>query len=206
MKTNLAIFFLIGVTGVNILITGCGTDPARIDATGTGTLTTTHDVNVKDWQIAAEKCVNSLLTSGALVRNDGRKSVIMVSTVKNSTNQHIDIQILTQKIRTAILRSGQAITTTAVGAGGPEDKATRQVRDLQEDEMFNQDTVQKMGTAIAPDLSLAGEITQQSTSQGRMRESYFYFHLTLTDLKTGLAIWEDEVEIAKQDKKPLVGF
>ncbi len=189
-----------------VLASGCGSDPARIDAAGTGTLTTTNDVNVKDWQIAAEKCVNSMLTSGSLARNDGRKSVVMVSTVKNSTNQHIDIQILTQKIRTAILRSGQAITTTAVGANGPEDKATKQVRDLQDDEMFNQDTVQKMGTAIAPDFSLAGEITQQTAAQGRMRESYFYFHLTLTDLKTGLAVWEDEVEIAKQDKKPLVGF
>ncbi len=189
-----------------VLAAGCGSDPARIDAAGTGTLTTTNDVNVKDWQIAAEKCVNSMLTSGSLARNDGRKSVVMVSTVKNSTSQHIDIQILTQKIRTAIHRSGQAITTTAVGANGPEDRATKQVRDLQDDEMFNQDTVQKMGTAIAPDFSLAGEITQQTAAQGRMRESYFYFHLTLTDLKTGLAVWEDEVEIAKQDKRPVLGF
>ncbi|HOK03980.1 MAG TPA: penicillin-binding protein activator LpoB [Victivallales bacterium] len=199
-------YFFSGIIALAIFASGCGTDPARIDASGTDTITTTDDVNVKDWQIAAEKCVNSLLTSGVLLRNDGRKSVIMVSTVKNSTNQHIDIQILTQKIRTAILRSGQALTTTAVSADGPEDKATKQVRDLQDDEMFNQNTVQKMGTVIAPDYSLAGEITQQSTRQGRMRESYFYFHLTLTDLKTGLAVWEDEVEIAKQAKKPLVGF
>ena len=206
MKTNLISLILSGLAVTAILTGGCGSDPARIDAAGTGTLTTTNEINVKDWQIAAEKCVNSLLSSGTLLRNDGRKSVIMVSTVKNSTNQHIDIQILTQKIRTALLRSGQAITTTAVGAGGPEDKATRQVRELQDDEMFNQNTVQKMGTAIAPDYSLAGEITQQSSRQDRMRESYFYFHLTLTDLKTGLAVWEDEVEIAKQEKKPLVGF
>ncbi len=197
---------VLAIFAISVFLVSCGSDPARIDAGGTQTLTTTYEVNVKDWQIAAEKCVSSMLTSGILARNDGRKSVIMVSTVKNSTSQHIDIQILTQKIRTAILRSGQALTTTAVSGSGPEDRATKQVRDLQEDEMFNQDTVQKMGTVIAPDFSLAGEITQQTAALGRKRESYFYFHMTLTDLKTGLATWEDEVEIAKQDKTPLMGF
>ena len=30
---------------------------------------------------------------------------------------------------------------------------------------------------------------------------YFFFHMTLTDLKTGLAIWEDNAEIAKQQSE-----
>jgi uncharacterized protein (TIGR02722 family) len=196
------------LTGAAIcaLLSGCGTAPHRIDAAGMDGITTTNDINFKDWQISAEKCVNSMLQSGTLVRNDSRKSVIMVSTVKNSTSQHVDVQILTQKITTAILRSGLALTTTAVGANGPEDRATKQVRDLRDDEMFNQQTVQKMGTVISPDFSLAGEITQQSASQDRMRESFFFFHMTLTDLKTGLAVWEDEVEIAKQSETPLFGL
>jgi PBP1b-binding outer membrane lipoprotein LpoB len=66
--------------------------------------------------------------------------------------------------------------------------------------------VQKAGTAIAPDMSLAGEIVQQKTTSGRMRESYFFIHMTLTDLKTGLAMWEDNVEIVKQEKTPLMGW
>jgi uncharacterized protein (TIGR02722 family) len=189
-----------------LLLSGCGTDPYRIDPSGNRGLTTTDDINFKDWQMAAEQAINSMLASGVLKREDGRKMVLMVSTVKNSTTQHIDTNILTDKIRQAILRSGQAVTTTAVGGSGPEDKATRQVRDLREDEMFNQKTVKKMGTAIAPDMSLAGEIIQQRTKLDRMRESYFFFHLTLTDLDTGLAVWEDNVEIAKQSKKPLIGL
>jgi hypothetical protein len=55
-------------------------------------------------------------------------------------------------------------------------------------------------------MSLAGEIIQQKASQGRLKQSYFFFHLTLTDLKTGLAVWEDNVEIAKQSQKALVGW
>lgn len=187
------------------LLSGCGTTSHRIDASGNEGLTTTGEINFKDWQMAAEKSINSLLQSGVLDRADGRKTVVMVSTVRNSTTQHINTQILTQKIRTSILRSGKAITTTAVGAQGAEDAATRQVRELQDDEVFDQRTVQPMGTAIAPDLSLSGEITQQSATQGRERESYFYFHLVMTDLKTGLGIWEDEVEVAKQDTRAWFG-
>jgi len=201
MKMVIPVIALMAALWLN----GCGTDPHRIDASGNEGLTTTDQVNFKDWQMAAEKAVNSLLQSGVLDRSDGRKSVVMVSTVRNSTTEHINTQILTQKIRTAILRSGKAITTTAVSGQGAEDTATRQVRELQNDDLFDQRTVQPSGTVVAPDLSLSGEITQQRTSQGRDRESYFYFHLVLTDLKSGLGVWEDEIEVAKQETRALFG-
>lgn len=203
---NKKIISMIALCCTAVLLTACAPSVKRIDATGNEGLVTVDEVDFKDWQIAAEKGINSLLESGALNRADGRKSILMISTVKNSTSQHINTRILTDKIRQALLRSGKALTTTAVGGNGPDDAASKQVRRLEEDDMFNQSTVQKRGTAIAPDMSLSGEIVQQQTSQGRMRESYFFFHMALTDLATGLAVWEDNVEIAKQGKKPLMGW
>jgi len=200
------ILSLIGITSAAIFLTACGTSPQRIDATGNEGIVSIDQVNFKDWQIAAEKGITSLLESGVLNRSDGRKSILMISTVKNSTTQHINTRILTDKIRQALLRSGKALTTTAVGGNGPDDAASKQVRRLEEDDMFNQSTVQKAGTAIAPDMSLSGEIVQQKTTQGRVSESYFFFHMAVTDLTTGLAVWEDNVEIAKQGKKPVFGW
>jgi len=199
---------ILGATAIaaGLFLTACGNMPTRINPQSDRGITTTDDINFKDWQITAEKTINSMLKSGVLKRPDGRKNIIMISTVKNSTTQHINTKILTSKIRNAVLRSGMAMTTTAVSARGAEDKATRQVRKLENDDMFNQSTVQKSGTAIAPDMSLAGEIIQEKTSQGRLKQSYFFFHLTLTDLKTGLAVWEDNVEIAKQSKRAFVGW
>lgn len=205
MKHQTIILGAVAITGT-MLLAGCGNMPTRINPQSDRGITTTDDINFKDWQITAEKTINSMLKSGVLKRADGRKNIIMISTVKNSTSQHINTKILTSKIRNAVLRSGMAMTTTAVSARGAEDKATRQVRGLQDDEMFNQSTVQKNGTAIAPDMSLAGEIIQEKTRQGRLKQSYFFFHLTLTDLKTGLAVWEDNVEIAKQSKRAFVGW
>lgn len=197
---------LIAITSTAIFLTACGTSPQRIDATGNEGIVSIDQVNFKDWQIAAEKGITSLLESGVLNRSDGRKSILMISTVKNSTTQHINTRILTDKIRQALLRSGKALTTTAVGGNGPDDAASKQVRRLEEDDMFNQFTVQKAGTAIAPDMSFSGEIVQQNTTQGRVSESYFFFHMAITDLTTGLAVWEDNVEIAKQGKKPVFGW
>jgi len=205
-KMTKKIISWIGISSTAIFLTACGTDPHRIDVTGNNGVISTDDINFKDWQIAAEKGIRSLLDSGVLDRSDGRKTILMISTVKNATTQHINTRILTDKIRQAVLKSGKALTTTAIGGNGVDDIASKQVRRLATDDMFKQSTVQKLGTAIAPDMSLSGEIIQQKSELGRVRESYFFFHLAITDLKTGLAVWEDNVEIAKQGKKSWFGW
>ena len=197
---------LIALSISALLLSACGSAPKRIDATGNEGIVSIDNVDFKDWQIAAEKGIRSLLESGTLNRNDNRKNIIMISSVKNSTTQHINTRILTDKIRQALLRSGKALTTTAISETGADDAASRQVRELANDPMFKQNTVQQSGTVIAPDMSLSGEIVQQQNSLGRREESYFFFHLSLTDLTTGLAVWEDNVEIVKQGKKPLLGW
>jgi len=203
---NKRIIALIIISSTSFLLTACAPSAKRIDASSNEGLVTVDNIDFKDWQIAAEKGINSLLESGALNRSDGRKTILMISTIKNSTTEHINTRILTDKIRQALLRSGKALTTTAVGGNGPDDLASKKVRRLEDDDMFNQSTVQKRGTAIAPDMSFSGEIVQQKSSQGRVSESYFFFHMALTDLATGLAVWEENVEIAKQENKSVLGW
>jgi len=181
-----------------LTLTGCGTSAHRIDPSTQG-VTTVKEINAMDWQNIAAKSVNSLLASDALNRQDGRKSVVMINTVKNSTGTDINTHILTSKIRQAILQSGKAVTTTAVGATGAEDSATRQVRELENDDLFNQQTVQKRGTVLAPDISISGEIIREMAQSGRTSESHFVFHIVATDLQTGLAVWEDTFDISKQE-------
>ena len=187
------------------LLAGCGSPAKRIDPATQG-VTTVRDINTRDWDDVATRAINSLVASGALVRPDGRKSVVMINEVVNRSGTRARTQILTNKIRQAMLASGKAVTTTAVGGRGPEDNATRQIRELENDDIFNQATVQKRGTVIAPDMSLSGEIINQATRSGRTVENTFYFHVVLTDLHTGLAIWEDNFEISKQETLNIFGY
>ena len=189
-----------------LLLTGCGSNPHRIDPEGSSDLITTHEINFKDWQNVADKAAESLVNSGVLKRNDGQKNILMISEIKNKTTQHINTEILTDRIRGDLLKSKLAMTTTAISLQGPEDKATREVRILEHDELFDKSTVQKNATAIAPNMSLSGTIIQKKTKYSRSEESYFFFHVVLTDLKTGLAVWEDNFEIAKQKQKSFMGY
>ena len=92
---------------------GCGSSARRIDPTTQG-VTTVRDVNTRDWNDVAARAVNSLVASGALVRQDGRKAIVMINEVKNRSGSRARTQILTNKLRQAMLASGKAVTTTAV--------------------------------------------------------------------------------------------
>ena len=194
---------LIFFTLMLVLMTSCGTTARMIEIGSDEDLTTISSIDPRDWQKAAADSISAMLESGALKRADGRKNVVMISRIRNYTMMHLESQILTDKIRRAILQSGQAKVSSAVGVGGNIDLAVRRIRAKELDDLFDQSTVQKRGTVIAPNFSLSGAITQQTAYQGRTEESYFLFHMALTDLATGLAVWENTVEILKQGTYPL---
>ena len=186
-----------------LLAAGCASPARIIGVDSDEALVTISEIDPADWNRAAAENIDSLLASGALRRSDGKPAVVMVSRIRNYTTLHLESQILTDKIRRAILQSGQAKVTSALGAGGNLDLAVRRIRDKDSDDLFNQATVPKRGTVIAPNVSLSGAITQQTIYQGRTEESYFLFHMALTDLVTGIAVWEHTVEILKQGTYPL---
>ncbi len=85
-----------------------------------------------------------------------------------------------------------------------EDNTTHQVRDLRNNAEYDQRTIAKQGTLIAPNMSLTGKMIQRNIkldsklfSRVDTRVEY-YLQLTLTDVKTGLSVWEDEQPIVKE--------
>ena len=167
-------------------------------------------IDQQDWGSAASRMTQSLLRSGVLDQRDNAEEphVIMIGRIRNKTSEHIDIDLLVKKMRTAIQRSGKALTTTAVRAGGAEDQAALETRrQLRGDDEFEQDTIPGKGTLQAPDYSLSGKIIESVARAGNVTQSTFTFQLSLTEIKTGLAMWEDEYEIVKQGtKKAAVGW
>ena len=180
------------------LMSGCAQKTERIDM---------HEdkgaqvmgLDYRDFNQAAAEAVQSMLQSGALDKKTGDRYVLAISRVTNDTMQHIDTDQLVKKIRVELLRSGKVVVTTAVGANGPEDRMSKQARELREDEEFNQRTVQEKGQMIAPDMSLSGKILQRNVKMddGKQQVEY-YFMLSLTEIKTGLAWWEGETVIGKR--------
>ncbi len=158
----------------------------------------TVGLNAGDFEQAADAAIESLLASGAVDRPDGGRYVLVISRIINDTTQRIDTDQLVKKIRIALLRSGKVVTTTAIGLDGAEDEMTHAARELRGNAEFDQRGVAGAGQLQAPDYSLSGKIIQRTnTVDRRTQQIDYYFQLTLTDINTGLAFWEDEYPITK---------
>lgn len=195
MKNTLLAATLLSAT----VLTGCATGVEMVD-TSNDRGEAVVGLDYRDFDKAASDAIQSLLASGAVVNPNGGRYVMMVSDVKNDTMQRIDTSQLTKKMRIDLLNSGRVVVTTAVGANGAEDRANFTTREgLRDNEEFDQSRVQRKGTLQAPDISLSGAILQRNIKMsGGKQQIEYYFQLSLTDLATGLATWENEFPIIKR--------
>jgi len=197
-------FTIIAVVLVGLIFTGCATKPQYVS---TKDAPITMGLDRKDFEKAADDAVKDLLSSGAMDKKGGGRYVVAMGRVVNDTTQRIDTSMLTKKIRIALLKSGKAVMTTAVAAGGPEDEMTKEVRKLRADDDFKQSTIAKKGTIYAPDMSLSGKIIQRNGSPNSDDQVVeYYFQLTMTQLETGLAFWEGESTIGKMGSNDSVSW
>jgi uncharacterized protein (TIGR02722 family) len=189
------------------LLAGCKTTTTQNVNMNTGRSVAVKGLNHQDFQTAAKDSVDSMLKFGVLNKPDGSRYILAISDIINDTMQRIDTDQLIKKIRVALLQSGKVVVTTAVGANGAEDKMSMGARKLRINDEFNQKTVAAKGRMIAPDMSLSGKIIQKNIRISKDEEQMeYYFQLSLTDINTGLAVWEGETVLGKRTSSKSVGW
>lgn len=182
-----------------LLFCGCATHTRYVESTGPRTLVTT-DINIQDFSNAAQDMINSLLASGALDKAQAQPAVLAISRIVNNTTQQIDTDLLTKKIRVALNQSGKALTTTTMGIGGIAEDPLAQ--GIQQEKEFYAD---KKEPQRLPDYTLSGKIIEVRDRQNEVRQVAYAFQLSLTNGE-GLAVWEEEKQIAKQSKRSVIGW
>lgn len=206
-------FYLTALTLVfGAALTACSTmSPVYTDGKATQVAegrALTLGLDKEDFENAADAMIQSMLRDPAFATiSPNSRKVIAIGRIVNDTPQRIETDKLVSKITIALRKSGKFVLTTAVAAGGARDGMSKSVRELREDEEFNQATIAKKGTLVAPDFSLAGKIRQESVKlpNGKVQVEY-YFYLSVTDLTSGLAYWEDEKTISKLGDKKSVSW
>jgi len=179
-----------------VLFTGCSHKPEYLPENSPESSIITMGIDRQDFEKAASDMVKSLLSSGALDKRGGGKYVVMMSDIVNDTTQRFDVKFITKKMRIAILNSQKAILTSAVGT--QRDDLAQDSRKLRENDEFKKSTVIQKNTLYAPELSLSGNILQRTAKANKDDQLVeYYFQLSMTDIKTGLVTWEDEVVIGK---------
>ena len=199
--------FVVATSVALALLIGCASDPVYLDLRQANEPQpnppqvgerTTLGLDYRDFEFAAEQAVASFLDSPLSIKPGSDAPWVMaISRMVNDTALDIDTDQLVKKIRVDLLESGRVIVTTAVGLEGAEDPLSAKTRELQDSKLFNQETVAKDGTMVAPDLSLSGKIIQRTNRVGNAQQVDYYFQLTATNIETGLAYWEFEQVIVK---------
>ncbi|MFA5239919.1 MAG: penicillin-binding protein activator LpoB [Phycisphaerae bacterium] len=217
MKT--VIFQVIAISF--ILIAGCGPETSYID--------TMHDsgkavmaLDYRDFDQAASEMVQSMLSSGAVKKADGSRYVMATGRIVNDTMQRIDTDQLMAKVEQELLNSGQVVMTSAVGGkiypkdtqdkdeAGARDKMTYDMRDIRDSDVgdeFDQNTLPGKGTLISPHLSVSGKIFQRNIryDKGHQQVEY-YFQLRVSEIASGLVIWQNETLIGKRGSNKSVAW
>ncbi len=186
-----------------LLLSGCaGTvggnavmyqDPTSVDTMNT-------DWGRTDINAVAERMVNSLIRHPLI--SGGARPVMQVSTLRNKTTEHLDVKSITDKIRTALIKTGMVRFTAASDAN----------RELQENleyqnnsGMVNSNTAKAAGRQIGTGYLLYGEIGSIIKTTGRVTETYYKLTLNMVDVETGIIEWADEKEILKRGDRSLFG-
>jgi penicillin-binding protein activator len=192
----------LGTATLALLASGCASNNAAyIDPQGTNTIVSLNAINIQDWNNAADKLVASLLESGVLERGPQPVAVMAVSRIRNNTQQQIDTDSLTKKIRVALNKTGKIVTTTTLGPDGKvEDALAADTGNMQK---FIAGEKQ---TTTLPYYTLSGKLLEDRVTSGSTKQTTYSFQLSLTTVKDGLAVWEEETQIAKQGKRSSVGW
>ena len=162
-------------------------------------------LDYRDFDQAASALVQKMIGSGALKKQGGGRYVVATGRIVNDTMQRIDTDQLMAKVEKELMNSGQVVMTSAVGSG--TDALVHETRELRDSEEFDQNTIAKRGTLIAPELSISGKIYQKNLKYDKKRQQVeYYFQLKLSDVTSGLRYWQDHKVIGKRGSNKSVSW
>lgn len=156
-------------------------------------------VDSHDYDLVVEKMVSSMLRHG-LQTDSGAKPVITLGPIYNHTPYRVETRMIGENIRVQILKSGLAKFSTATDAehrGGESGDLYKQLEFQNESGNVNPATIKTYGQLVGADYILYGNIYNVEQKGKGVTEANFRFNLTLTEVKTGLAVWADTKPIRK---------
>lgn len=193
--------FCIAIITTMALTCGCGRRYAKGKYISPDTIILRSDRFVEsDLKIIADRLTGSLLENSALA-TEGKPPAILISKMTNSTDEHIDMQSLSEKIQVILHQSGKVrlinVKLREVIEGEHQYK---------EAGFIDPATARKRGKQVGARYLISGNISSIKQPVGRQEIVYYKATLELTDLGTNIISWMDDVEIKKRFRKRFTGF
>jgi len=185
----ISIFVLASCSGGRAFTKGEYTDPDRV-------ILLDDRYNESDMKIMADALVDSLMKH-PVITEAKKPPVFQVEKVVNATSEHIDMQSLTDKIRTALIKSGKV----QFHDKGERETLSEEYEYQNKSGNVSKETAKEKGHQIGSDYIIGGDFSSNIQELGAKKVIYYKLTLKVTDIKTGIITWTDEKEIKKLFKK-----
>ena len=153
-----------------------------------------------DMQLIAKKMISSLVASNHLTSTVSIP-VVMVGKMRNRTAEHIDMTMLSDKVKTSLIQSGRFRFADAENR-----KAIAEEYEYQQAGYVDPRQAKAPGSQTSADYLLTGTLTTNIQEVGKDKLVYYKANFQLTNLLTSEIIWSDEKEIRKAYKRRSIGL
>ncbi len=157
--------------------------------------------NESDMRQIVDTMVKSL-TESLVIREAKKPPIVLVTLVKNRSQEHIDMKSMTDKIKVALIKSGRFKFTEKENREEMAEETEYQGQSGYVDSA----TARKKGRQIGAQFFLTGEITDRVQEVGSKKYVYYKCTFNLVNIETGILEWADDKEIRKFYTKKSVGF
>jgi PBP1b-binding outer membrane lipoprotein LpoB len=178
---------LLTLAATAFLLVGCGTPASYKDSNGRDVVVSLEKIDIQDFATAGSTMLQSMVNAPAF-QKAGAAPVLQVGNVLNDTGSNFDTSLLLMKITVPLVNAGRVRLLESDPAAVAARKATP-------------------GAAVpVAEFVLKGKILEVRSNAGSTRQASYEFQLTLIDVRSSLAVWQDTKIVTKQGSKNSVGF
>ena len=194
--------FLILLGALLISASGCGPkaftkgeydDPTRVELLD-------DKFNESDMQQMADTVIKAMVAC-PYVANAPKPPVVIVEKVQNRTEEHIDTVSMTDKIRTALIKTGKVRFVNKEARGVIDDEYQYHAGGA-----VSGPTQKKKGSQIGADYIFNGAIATNVQEVGSDKFIYYKLTVNMTNLESSTIDCTEEREIRKKYSKHSVGL
>ena len=203
-KIKVVVFFVLV-----LILAGCSSSPSvkrvaeeeQIDLSGYWNDT---DVRIVCDNLVSD-CLNSPVVSKRLTEyevENGSLPVVVVGQFKNTSDEHIDVSVISKRMEAALLNSGKVDFV----ASSSERDDLRQER-IEQQSWASEETAKALANEIGADFMLIGSVKTVVDQIDRKAVRNYFVYAEMIEIETGKKIWIGEnSEIKKYIKYPAAKF
>lgn len=160
--------------------------------------------NDTDSQMVADEMIVQCLEHpwrDRFVQQIGKLPVVIVGTIFNKTDEHIDSNIFISDLERELINRND-VRFVSAGAMRDELRAERQ----SQQDFASAATIKRLREELGADFMLQGTIGKIVDVEGKQKVNFYQVDLTLTDLETTEKVWIGQKKIKKLVEKSRTVF